>query len=980
MHRGMAPVGERGDNASEPVPLPWPDVITSPATSLLERDRELGAFADALTDAEQARGRVVMVEAPAGIGKTSLLRAASEAAAPRGFLCLRARASELEHDFAYGCVRQLFDPVVARAPDAERDRLFEGAAALSKPLFDPPALLPRRPVDDTTYSMLYGLYWLLNNLTAESAVVLFVDDLHWCDTESLRFLAYLAPRLDGLRVVVVVSARPGEPGPDELAALRAGPETTVLLPGPLSLEATATMCERRLAGPVASDFAAACHEVTVGNPFLLEALLREAVDDGLGFDSLGARRVRRMAPAAVAQAVLFRLSGRPPAGTALVRSVAVLGDGTSLTEAATLAGLSSQEAARAADLLVGLAILRPSERLEFAHPIVREAVYADIGVRERAEAHAHAAEVLAASGAPEERIAAQIAEADPAADSERVALLRRVAADALTRGAPAAAVAWLRRALVEPPPPESRAEVLLELGLAELRLAAPEAVEHLAAAAELSLAPDLLETSARLLANALTMSGEADRSLEVLASAIADVEKADRERALLLEAELAAHAQQASRESRAPAARRLERLGALPGTTPGERLVLATLAFERSRAAESASVAAALIEQALSGGRLLDEQEIDVTGPFYLLIVGLEATDALDLAEACLDRALADAQARACVPAMAFVLAHRALVEMRAGAVARAESDSRTAIDLLTANGIRLGTALALGVLVEALVESGEVEAADRLLRESEFGAGIPAGLASNRLLEARSVLRLAQGRLREGIDDLHEFGRRDELWGGANPLASRWRSRAALALAAMGDHDRAHRMAMDDLERARRWGAASGIGVALRCHALLGGSARSVEPLREAVAVLEGSPARLERVRALIDLGAALRRANRRADARLVLERGLALADRCGARSLAGLARAELRAAGGRSADPDGVGVQQLTASERRVADLAAEGLSNAEIAQALFVTSKTVETHLGRVYRKLSLSGRGGLGRALAQPSLQPRPDSTA
>lgn len=176
-----------------------------------------------------------MVEAPAGIGKTSLLRAASEAAAPRGFLCLRARASELEHDFAYGCVRQLFDPVVARAPDAERDRLFEGAAALSKPLFDPPALLPRRSVDDTTYSMLYGLYWLLNNLTAGSAVVLFVDDLHWCDTESLRFLAYLAPRLDGLRVVVVVSARPGEPGPDELAALRAAPETTVLLPGPLSL-------------------------------------------------------------------------------------------------------------------------------------------------------------------------------------------------------------------------------------------------------------------------------------------------------------------------------------------------------------------------------------------------------------------------------------------------------------------------------------------------------------------------------------------------------------------------------------------------------------------------------------------------------------------------------------------------------------------------------------------------------------------------
>ena len=177
--------------------------------------------------------------------------------------------------------------------------------------------------------------------------------------------------------------------------------------------------------------------------------------------------------------------------------------------------------------------------------------------------------------------------------------------------------------------------------------------------------------------------------------------------------------------------------------------------------------------------------------------------------------------------------------------------------------------------------------------------------------------------------------------------------------------------MAREDLERARTWGAASGLGVALRAVALVEGGEASVDRLREAVDALEGSPARLEHARALTDYGAALRRANRRSEARDELERGLELARRCGAKPLAERARAELRIAGGRTSDPDATGVAQLTASERRVAELAAEGHSNPEIAQALFVTRKTVETHLGHVYRKLGISGRTKLASALADPA---------
>jgi DNA-binding CsgD family transcriptional regulator len=936
---------------------------------LLERQRELAELGSALTEARQGRGQIVLVEAPAGLGKTSLLRAACQTAAAAGFTCLRARASEFERDFAFGCVRQLLEPAVARISDADRDRLFEGAAALAKPLFAPTGAPQPSRWGDSSFRMLHGLYWLLSNLADGGPVALSVDDLHWSDTESLRFLNYLAPRLDGLPLAVLASTRSGEQVTVDLARLATGPETTRLRPEPLSVEATAMLCERRLGRKVAHDFAAACREATGGNPFFLEALLREAREQNLSTDARAAAHVRRIGPTAVAESVLLRLSAAPAAGGALVRAVAVLGDGASLAEVAGLADLAEEEVARTADLLVALGILGPGEGLEFAHPIVREAVYADIGPRGRGKAHARAAGLLAAAGASEERIAAQIVQAEPTGDPERVGLLRRVAADALERGAPAAAVAWLGRALVEPPPPASRAAALLELGSAELRLGAATAVDHLAAAVELISEPRLLASSVRWLASALTMSGEADRAVEAIESAIEVVEAEDRELALLLEAELVSHAQEAGLEARTAAAGRLERYRDLDGATPGERLVLAVLNFQRARASESATDAVGFLERGLADGRLLGEQEPDVAGPFYLLLLGLLATDALDLADACLEQALADARARASIPALAFVSEFRGWVALRRGDAAQAEADARMALELLTTHDIQLGTAFALGLLIEALLEEGETEAAEQALRGSGPEKAIPPGLATNDLLEARGLLRLAQGRTREGLDDLLEFGRRDELWGGANPLASRWRSRACLALAAVGDSAGARRMARDDLERARRWGATSGIGVALRATALVEGGAASVGRLREAAAVLEGSPARLEHARALTDLGAALRRGNARAEARGALQEGLDLAEGCGARALAERARTELRAAGGRPSQPRGIGVGQLTASERRVAELAAEGRSNPEIAQALFVTRKTVETHLGHVYRKLEVSRRGQLARALAQ-----------
>jgi DNA-binding CsgD family transcriptional regulator len=923
---------------------------------LLDRERELDALERAVARAERGEGNVQLIEAAAGMGKTSLVRAAAESASAAGFACLRARASEFERGFAYGCVRQLLEPAVVRHPDAES--LFAGAARLSRPLFS--------VSDDGAgdgFAMLHGLYWLLNNLAADRPLALLVDDLHWSDAASLRFLAYLAPRLDGLALAVIASTRPREGDTALLTRLGMAPEVEVIRPAVLSRAATVALCERELQAAPAPDFAAACHRATAGNPFFLEALLREVRDRGIAPDARYAAEIGRIGPAAVAQSVLLRLAGAPREATSLVRAVAVLGDGATVSEAAAFTGLDDDDIPRAADALASLGILTLADGLEFSHPIVRQAVYADLGLGERGAAHARAAQMLVDRGAPVERIAAQICEAPPRGELERVALLRRAAHDALARGAPDAAAAWLSRALAEPPPAELRGELLLELGSAQLLLGAAEAVEHLRTAAETLTDPVLRARALRQLANALTVSGQADGAIAPLAAAIDILEPVDREAALHVEAELAAHSQWASVATRAPVAERLERYADLRGDTPGERLVLAAIAAERGRLCESAAEAASMFEPALAGGRLLAEQDLDSAGPIYHLVIGLLECDAFEPLDACLTQMLELARARGAVPTVAYATAWRAIYNLRRGAVALAADDARSALELLTEHGIELGRDNARALLANALLDCGDLDGAERAF--GDIDAPVLLGVTRNFVLRARSLLHFARGRTQAGIDDLRAFVEHDESQGGANPYSFRWRSEVALGLAALGDRDGARALAAEDLEIARRWGTPCGIGIATRTAALLADGEDRISGLHEAVAVLAPSGAELEHARALLEYGAALRRANHRAEAREAIAASLGIAERVGADGLAVTARVELGAAGGRPRDPSG---STLTVSERRVAELAAEGRSNPEIAQALFVTRKTVETHLGHVYRKLDIGGRAELAQALA------------
>jgi DNA-binding CsgD family transcriptional regulator len=211
--------------------------------------------------------------------------------------------------------------------------------------------------------------------------------------------------------------------------------------------------------------------------------------------------------------------------------------------------------------------------------------------------------------------------------------------------------------------------------------------------------------------------------------------------------------------------------------------------------------------------------------------------------------------------------------------------------------------------------------------------------------------------------------GRRAVGWGVVNPAWIPWRSEAALALHQLGEIERAKRLCDEELELARRCGAGRPLGIALRARGLVDGGHDGIELLRESRAVLAASPAMLERAQTLIALGAALRRRNARSEARETLTEGLVLAEDCGAAPLADEARTELTATGARARSEYRIGADSLTPSERRVCELAARGKSNPEIAQLLFVTRATVESHLHSAYRRLDISSRNELADALAE-----------
>jgi DNA-binding CsgD family transcriptional regulator len=940
--------------------------------ALLERDGAFARIDRRLRDALAGVGSLLLLEGPAGIGKTRLIVTAERLGRDLGFTTLRASGSELERDFAYGLVRQLFEePLVAASP-AERSDLLAGAAEHAATLFG--VASGRDDVADAlldpSFAILHGLYWLSVNLGRRRPLLLCIDDVHWADQASLRFLHYLGRRLEELPIAVVGAARPAQPGIGSplLAALTAELSAEVFVLAPLSGQAVAELVRLRLGPAVAPTFASACYKATGGVPFLVHELVRAIAEQGIEPTAAASSRVATLTPLAVLRAVDQRLSRLSSVARDLALTGAVLVE-TDLRLAADLVGLDPSAAALAADELAAAGVLEHGRPLRFVHPIIQAAAEAHLSPSKRSGLHEAAAHRLAAEGGSQHSIAVHLLATDPAGDDWIVDSLLLAARAAIANGAPDSAVAYLRRALAEPPSARLRPDVLLDLGFAESYAGDPQALVHLQEALDIAAGTTRQVSIALALGRMLQIDGRNREALEVFDRTSAQLTSTNRRAALTLEA-AALGAAQLDAETADDAARRIADLRRQTEEEPDiPPSVFGMLAIAAVNAGEPPETVARLAHHALEGAPKLLPEAVDRPPFFYHATIALAFAERYEEARRRFDDALSDARRLGSLSHVLALSCYRALVHHHIGNLAEAEADARAALET-SPRPPGVHAALALAVLLQTLAERDQLDAAEATQEQYRLAEQFPTMLHAGWVLAARGRLRLAQSRPAAALGDLVAAGDLFARLHVTSPSVAPWRSDAALAHLACGAQAEARAFAAEEVALARAYGGPRTLGIALRAAGLAEGGKRGIELLREAGQMLEGSSARLEHARALTDLGAALRRAGHRMESRDVLRPALDLAHRCGALALSDRARAEIVASGGRPRRLLLSGVGSLTPSERRVAQLAAAGLSNREIAQNLFITARTVEGHLSHAYQKLAISSREQLAATLARP----------
>jgi DNA-binding CsgD family transcriptional regulator len=926
---------------------------------LFERNSELAAVA-----AVVERGGVLIVEGGSGIGKTSLLGAACERAREAGCEVLRARGSELEAGFAFGVVRQLFERRLSLAEAGECEALLSGPAAAARPLLS--GQFGAASAHDTSFAVLHGLYWLAANLAARRPLVISVDDAHWADGPSLRWLGYLAPRVEGLALSLLVAVRLAEPALEaaSLGAVRA--EARVLRPELLSQGAVAAIVRGTLGAQASNELCAAVWRASGGNPFYLHELLRAREFAGRPLVALDPAELLAHASEGVTRQVASRVRRLDRRALRFAQALAVLGDGCELRHAAAVVSVGMDTAVRLAAGLVQLEVLAGDEPPGFLHPIVREAVEASLGSDDRDFADRAAARLLHIDGAPPGKVAAHLLRVRPAGDSWVLARLREAARAAIDSGAPQAGAGLLSRALAEPPSPAERVAVLREAGTAEALCGREAACARLEEALRLTAERRQRAEIALELAEAYAVLFRWVDAVDVSARALADLGEADPALAARLETELVVAGLRDARRAlhvlpvlEQLSARRLE--GA-----PAEAYAVARGIWALWVAGRPAAEVALPLQAAFAHAGPLDENW-DLRAPGLWALLMAEGFSALDTV---LQSMLAEVRRSGSARGLFVTYVTSGLLKLRLGALPEADTAARVGLRVLQTADFAQGLPLAATVLADTAVEAGELDEAQALL-DLLPRDGFPAGLATVQIPAARGRLYLAQGR---AAGALAEFERCRALFS-----ADVWgmemhdngylhaRSGAAQALLRLGEQEQARELAQAELADAQTFAAPRALGIALRVAGLAHGGKPGLELLNESVAVLRNSPAQLERAHSLAELGAALRRAGRRTAAKEPLAEALDLAARCGARPLAARAREELKATGARPRREWRTGVEALTPSELRVARLAADGQTNREIAQALYVTIKTIEGHLARAYGKLEIAGRAELAHAL-------------
>ncbi|MEV8435039.1 ATP-binding protein [Streptomyces chartreusis] len=930
--------------------------------TLVGRDLELALIREHLHGLGE--GRAVLLRGPAGIGKTRLMHEVlTDLDSDARVLTVKCQASG---GAAYAAVRGLFAPLgltdgdPARHPLLAGSSALAGSAALALPALTTDGDPEGRPAD--MYGVMHGLYWLTASLAAERPVVLAVDDLQWCDEASLSWLGFLLRRAEGLPVSLLLTLRTEvEPARlDVLDEMADAPSCLTVDVEPLTDHAVRDMLAASLAVAPDAAVVARCMELTGGTPFLVQLLVRElkgrtrdaALDADALHDGLGHGTIAR-----------FHLDRLTPERLAVAKALAVL-ESDDIETVAALAGTTPGPAAGAVDALRAAGLLYP-DSLAYRHDLMRQAVLDATPAEQRLALRERAARLLNDSGHPSDQVAVQLMHLPEVPEPWMVTVLRSAALGAEQRGAPATAGQYLSRAL--------RHDLDdIELLSASARVLAhsdhPTALSRLEHALTLATDPRL---RCRLVLQYVITSLGAQNSLrafelvgETLPMVEAELGDAPDEQALRTLVEAMALVSGLDEKSTVRRVSERFRDHTLPpGETAEERLLLGMLCALGTLEGRPAAELVPAAERVLRVG------DVSLGGWGALgASLTLYLADEIRPVELVLTTLLEHAQKRGQAWNSALVSTTRAQVHMWAGNIAQALSDAQLAFDLVHRD---LHVKSAVGphcTLADVLVLRGDARKAEELLdlvrrpRLDQFT------LESHTYMMSRARTRAALGDLEGALGHLLRCGDSLAEAGIGNPVLAPWWYDAAQVLADLGRFGEGR----DILDRVApavlRWGTPRAQGMLAVSRGVLTPGDTGVDALTEATRLLDGSPGRLEHARAEYLLGRRLLERGDAEGARERLRRAIDIAVLCGDRQLLDQAVPALGAAGGRLRSGTESPTDALSGSERQVAERAAAGATNREIAEALFLTQRTVEFHLTSVYRKLGIRGRGELAAVLA------------
>jgi DNA-binding CsgD family transcriptional regulator len=922
---------------------------------LWHRDEELHAVDDLVNELNAGRPRVLVFRGERGTGRTALLRAAALRTHETATV-LPASCHPTERDYPFAMVNQLF----------------------SRPAHTPDQV----PADGTgaVHGVLNNLFQATRSMAMTRPLVIAIDDIGAADPQSLQWCAYLARRLGGLPVAMILTATDLDPAGDELIrALESLEYARVITPRPLCGHCVGGVLEERYGVPIHERFVQACQNVARGNPSVLNTLARRLMEAEVAPDEAGATEMCEITAATLSETTLRWLDDRDPDTLRLAEALAILGRDGDLETAAMLWGKGELYAGQARTMLVRAGLIEPVGRDRFVHSVVREAVLTQHGPERRAELHARAASLLDRLGAAPQQTARHLMSASPANQQWVISLLRRAAQEATVEGDWPQASRYLRRALAEHDDPgQSLVQLLMaELGAAELHQSLPRGTRHIHSALRLGQQLDCRDTTLVTVANAaFTVAAPVSAVIFTDAAKQRARELTDTRRTASIGGEQFTRDRD---ELLATAAQAL-----VAGQPAGTRLAVRFAAQMPASAVAGPLTAAVAVATAASGrtrarvARLLARTNAHATagdcpaGSSCLPLIALAHAWAGRLTEAqrWARSAVSMARHRCSLLEEAFALLTASDIAFRQGHLDRALDRATSAMQQARQCGADDLLAASAAAAARVRLEYDEIDTARLLLHQHPSTPTMHPLLWATYTITA-GTLATADGRDNEALRLFLEAGRRLTAHGIANPACAPWRSLAAARYTSLGQVDAARELIAQEVRLARRWGEPGSLGSGLSVAARLGGQP-SVHDLHvRAVDLLAATEMRLEHARALLRQGAAEQSVGDTAAARETFGRALDVAVTCGAVRLSTEIRSRVRGDGRRLQPRAAAGRPTLTAGERRVAELVVCGMTNLEVANALSISKRTVDTHLAHAYRRLGIRNRAGLAAILNRPS---------